>query len=155
MWSKLFKVDEQMHRLRNPVLKTKVRGGISVEIDPPHRMKIVYRCLLSQIANNLYFHYLLYALPLTLMSVTSHLDFVRDTFAIVYIATLDDLLPPREYFVVKDRDAYEAQDANSQEEDDRRVPRSDTPHGLESDWGSWLGGIVGGRSSRSLEGGRS
>jgi len=150
MWKVLFRVEEQVHRMRNPKLKTLVNYRQTSNIPQPHRMTIVYRCLLSLIANNFYYNFLLYALPLTLMSVTSHLDFVRDTFAIVYIATLDDLSEPREYCVLEECDVDDAQYANPQEQDDRWVPRSSPPRRLGSGWDNWLGGIAGGRSSRSF-----
>merc|ERR1712181_18465 len=46
---------------------------------------------LSMIANQAFYYIIIFLLPLQLMSADTPLDFVKDTFAIIFVVGLDDL----------------------------------------------------------------
>jgi len=54
------------------------------------------RCFLAIITNGVFFDVVLYTLPLLLMTAETSLDFVKDSFAVVFIVTLDDIGEPKE-----------------------------------------------------------
>lgn len=67
---------------------------------PPERSELWVRCIFSKISHAVYFRLIAYTLPLQLMASSTGMDFVKDTFAIVFIPGLDYYSEVRRYKVV-------------------------------------------------------
>mmetsp|Transcript_133658 Transcript_133658/g.427357 ORF Transcript_133658/g.427357 Transcript_133658/m.427357 type:complete len:375 (-) Transcript_133658:120-1244(-) len=57
----------------------------------PERNNVELRLLMSFVVNGTFRTLLMFALPLTLMRIVVHFDFVKDAVSILFIASLDDL----------------------------------------------------------------
>jgi len=66
-------------------------GSTTITAVYPSLPELWLRCVFSMFANNIYYMIIIYGLPMQLMCADNGMDFVKDTFAIAYVATLDDL----------------------------------------------------------------
>eukprot|EP00428_Durinskia_dybowskii_P029535 CAMPEP_0170250622 /NCGR_PEP_ID=MMETSP0116_2-20130129/25130_1 /TAXON_ID=400756 /ORGANISM="Durinskia baltica, Strain CSIRO CS-38" /LENGTH=270 /DNA_ID=CAMNT_0010501563 /DNA_START=181 /DNA_END=993 /DNA_ORIENTATION=+ len=72
----------------------KSTGLKTIQFAFPGKCEIVLRLLLSLVGNCVYYPTILFTLPVQLMSSETSMDFVKDTFAVVFIAGIDDLSEP-------------------------------------------------------------
>ncbi|CAE8590888.1 unnamed protein product [Polarella glacialis] len=66
-------------------------GSTTITAAYPSRPELWLRCIFSVCSNIIYSMIIFWCLPMQLMHVENGMDFVKNTFAIWYIGTLDDL----------------------------------------------------------------